>query len=109
MINIYCFFGDHDTWLLLLEYFLQFVQCLRFLKGCLDAILQLSYHLQEYLETKNKKQTHTHLTVFFLTEKIRYLKKFVEFYFAERNSAEIYTSLKIYSIKIYSFKVIQRS
>ena len=81
MINIYCFFGDHDTWLLLLEYFLQFVQCLRFLKGCLDAILQLPYHLQEYLETKNKKHTHTHLTVFFfLTEKVWakfFLKPFV--------------------------------
>ena len=44
----------------------------------------------------------------FIFENSPYLKKFVEFYFANANSAKIYIFLNIYSVNIYSFKVIQK-
>ena len=60
VINIYCFFDDHDTWLRwswYMDIFYDLFKCLRFLKGCLNAILQFPSHLQENLEIK--KHTHT--------------------------------------------------
>ena len=115
-----------------LNIFYDLFKCLQFLKGCLNAISQFPSHLQENLE---KKHTHTHtpdcfslknhgqsffLNHLFLPFNYRinrgfifvnspHLKKFVEFYFAKTNSAKIYIFLNIYSVKIYSFKVIQRS
>ena len=38
-----------------------------------------------------------------------FLKKLVEFYLTETNFAKIYIFLNVYSIKMYSFKVMQRS
>ena len=72
--NIYCFFDDQDTWLLLSEYFLSFFKCLRFLKGCLNAILLFPSHLQENLEKK-----HTHIRLFFFEKSLAkfFLKPFV--------------------------------
>ena len=49
------------------------------------------------------------LIVDFIFASSPYMKKFVEFYFAKMNSSKIYVFLNIYSVKIYSFKAIQRS
>ena len=61
VIDIYCFFDDHDTWLMLFI-FDDLFKCLRFLEGYLNAILQFPSQLQERLE-KNT-HTHTHHTAF---------------------------------------------
>ena len=63
VINIYCFFDDHDAGLLLLEFF---VVCLsvRFLKGCLKAILQVPLSLTRKLRKTTHTHAHTHQTVF---------------------------------------------
>ena len=50
-----------------------FLKCLRFLKGCLNAILQLSPHLQENLE----KNTHTPDCFFEISWAKIFLKLFV--------------------------------
>ena len=49
-------------------------KCLRFLKGCLNAILQFPSHLQENLE-----KTHTHTRLFFFEKSWAkfFLKPFV--------------------------------
>ena len=54
VINIYCIFDDHDTWLLLLEYFLWFAQVSAFSERLFKCYLQFPSHLQENLE----KNTH---------------------------------------------------
>ena len=60
VINIYCFFDYHVhgscSWNISDDLF----KFLRFLKGCLNAILQFLPHLQENLE----KHTNTHQAVF---------------------------------------------
>ena len=55
VINIYCFFDDHDTRLLLLEYFLLFVQVSAVFESLLNVILQFPSHLEENFQ----KKTHT--------------------------------------------------
>ena len=93
VINFYYFFDYHDTWLLLLEYFLWFVQ----VSAVFERLFKCYFAVPISLTRKfRKKHTRTRL-------------KFVEFYFAKTNSAKIYIFLNIYSVKIYSFKVIQRS
>ena len=126
MINIYYFFDNHDTWFLLLEYFLWFVQ----VSAVFERLLKCYSVVPISLTKKFWKHTHTHTHTpdcfslknhgqsFFLICNLilkqiagfifaisPHLERFVKFYFAKN----IYIFLNIYSVKIYSFKVIQRS
>ena len=94
-----------------------------------ERLLQCYFAVPVSLTGKFRKK-HTHTRLFFFEKSwanfflkpfvfaIQFLdrswilflrKKFVEFYFSKTNSAKIYIFLNIYSVKIYSFKVIQRS
>ena len=56
VINIYCFFDDHDTWLLLLEYFLWFVQ----VSAVFERLFKCYFAVPISLTRKfRKKHTHT--------------------------------------------------
>ena len=59
--------------------FYDLFKCLRFWKGCLNAILQFPSHLQENLEKK-----HTHTRLFFL----------------EKSWAEFFLKLVVFAIQL---------
>ena len=59
VINFYYFFDYHDTWLLLLEYFLWFVQV-----SAIFERLFKCYFVVPILRTRKFRKTHTHQTVF---------------------------------------------
>ena len=83
VINIYCFFDDHDAGLLLLEFF---VVCLsvRFLKGCLKAILQVPLSLTRKLRKTTHTHTRTHTRLFFFEK--TWAKFFLSHCFLQFNS-----------------------
>ena len=56
VINIYCFFDDHDAWLLLLEYFLWFV----LMSAVLERLFKCYFAVPISLIRKARKETHTH-------------------------------------------------
>ena len=63
------------SWYMVTPYgiiFYDLFKCLRFLKGCLNAIFQFPSHLQENLEKK-----HTHTRLFFFEKSWVFLKPFV--------------------------------
>ena len=55
VINIYCFFDDHDTWLLLLEYFLWFVQ----MSAVFERLFKYCF-VGPILTRKFRKKNNTH-------------------------------------------------
>ena len=56
VINIYCFFDDHDTWLLLLEYFLWFVQ----VSALFERLFKCYFAVPISLTRTFRKKAHTH-------------------------------------------------
>ena len=56
VINIYCIFDDHDTWLLLLEYFLWFAQVSAFSERLFKCYFAVPISLTRKFR---KKHTHT--------------------------------------------------
>ena len=58
VITIYCFFNDHGTWLLLLEYFRWFVQVSAIFERLVSCFFVVSIsHTRKY----SKKHTHYHV------------------------------------------------
>ena len=58
--SIYCFFYDHDTWLLLLEYFVWFVQ----VSTVFEKFFKCYFAVSISLTRKLRKKTHILQTVF---------------------------------------------
>ena len=57
VITIYCFFDDHDTWLLLLEYFWWFIQ----VSAVFERLFKCYFTVPISLTRKFRdKKTHTH-------------------------------------------------
>ena len=76
VINIYCLFDDHDTLLLLLEYFLQFVH----MSAVFESLFERYFAVPISLTRKfRKKNTHTHTKLFFFEKLLAkfFLKLFV--------------------------------
>ena len=65
VIKIYCFFDDHDTWLLLLEYFLWFVQ----VSAVFERLFKCYFAVPISLTRKFRKK-HTQTRLFFF-QKLR--------------------------------------
>ena len=65
VINIYCIFDDHDTWLLLLEYFLWFAQVSAFSERLFKCYFAVPISL-----TRKFRKKHTQTRLFFF-QKLR--------------------------------------
>ena len=90
VINIYCFFDDHDTWLLLLEYFWWFIQ----VSAVFERLFKCYFTVPISLTRKFRdKKTHTHTRLFFF----------------EKSWAKFFLKSFVFANLIYSFKVIQWS
>ena len=135
VINIYCFFDlllfqwSWYIWLLLRQYFWWIVQ----VSVIFEKLFSCFFVVPISHTRKFRKKTHT--IMFFLKKpwaklflkqfvfaiqfwdkswdfifvNSPHLKIFVKLYYAKTNSVKIYIVLNIYCVKIYSFKVIQRS
>ena len=107
VINIYCLFDDHDTLLLLLEYFLQFVH----MSAVFESLFERYFAVPISLTRKfRKKNTHTHTPNCFSLKNYwqSFFLNYLFFQFNSRRNCGLYFC-NISSVKIYSFKVIQRS
>ena len=62
VINIYCFFDNHGTWLLLLEYFLWFVQVCAIFERLFSCFFAVPISLTRKFRKKTK---YTHIRLFF--------------------------------------------
>ena len=90
VITIYCFFDDHDTWLLLLEYFWWFIQ----VSAVFERLFKCYFTVPISLTRKFRdKKTHTHTRLFFF----------------EKSWAKFFLKSFVFANLIYSFKVIQWS
>ena len=81
VINIYCLFDDHDTLLLLLEYFLQFVH----MSAVFESLFERYFAVPISLTRKFRKKTHKH-TLNCFSLKNHWQSFFLNYLFLQFNS-----------------------